>query len=59
MGELDSLRDTHHQMQSVVGRKRKDARHGDDQQAANPTVLAMRQILRPRTPTPSQRSSQQ
>ncbi|KAH7346551.1 hypothetical protein BKA65DRAFT_606319 [Rhexocercosporidium sp. MPI-PUGE-AT-0058] len=59
MGDLDSLRDTHHQMQSVVGRKRKDARHGDDQQAANPTVLAMRQILRPRTPTPSQRSSQQ
>jgi len=58
-GELDSLRDTHNQMQSVVGRKRKDARHGDDQQAANPTVLAMRQILRPRTPTPSQRSSQQ
>lgn len=58
-GELDSLKDTHNQMQSVVGRKRKDARHGDDQQAANPTVLAMRQILRPRTPTPSQRSSQQ
>ncbi|KAK0103451.1 leucine rich repeat [Cadophora gregata] len=58
-GELDPLRDTHNQMQSVVGRKRKDARHGDDQQAANPKVLAMRQILRPRTPTPSQRSSQQ
>lgn len=57
--DLDSLRDTHQQMQSVIGRKRKDARHGDDQQAANPKVLAMRQILRPRTPTPSQRSSQQ
>jgi protein NUD1 len=55
---LDSLRDTHQQMQSVIG-KRKDARHGDDQQAANPKVLAMRQILSPRTPTPSQRSSQQ
>ncbi|KUJ22967.1 uncharacterized protein LY89DRAFT_635037 [Mollisia scopiformis] len=55
---LDSLRETHQQMQSVIGRKRKDARHGDDQQAANPKVLAMRQILRPRTPTPSQRSSQ-
>jgi len=57
--DLDSLRDTHHQMQSVLGKKRKDARHDDDQQAANPKVLAMRQILRPRTPTPSQRSSQQ
>ncbi|KAL2069678.1 hypothetical protein VTL71DRAFT_14357 [Oculimacula yallundae] len=57
--ELEALKDTHSQIQSVVGRKRKDARHGDDQQAANPTVLAMRQILRPRTPTPSQRSSQQ
>ncbi|KAF4624667.1 hypothetical protein G7Y89_g13503 [Cudoniella acicularis] len=56
---LDSLRETHQQMQSVIGKKRKDARHGDDQQAANPKVLAMRQILRPRTPTPSQRSSQQ
>lgn len=56
---LDSLRETHQHMQSVIGRKRKDARQGDDQQAANPKVLAMRQILRPRTPTPSQRSSQQ
>ncbi|TVY23540.1 Septation initiation network scaffold protein [Lachnellula hyalina] len=55
---IDSLRETHQQMQSVIG-KRKDARHLDDQQAANPKVLAMRQILRPRTPTPSQRSSQQ
>ncbi|KAI9054563.1 hypothetical protein LZ554_001718 [Drepanopeziza brunnea f. sp. 'monogermtubi'] len=59
LGDLDSLRETHQQMQSVVGKKRKDAKHGDDQQAANPTVLAMRQILRPRTPTPSQRSSLQ
>lgn len=55
---VDSLRETHQQMQSVIG-KRKDARHLDDQQAANPKVLAMRQILRPRTPTPNQRSSQQ
>ena len=57
--DLDFLVETHQQMQSVIGRKRKDARHDNDQQAANPTVLAMRQILRPRTPTPSQRSSQQ
>lgn len=59
LGDLDSLKETHHQMQSLVGKKRKDARHGDDLQAANPTILAMRQILRPRTPTPSQRNSQQ
>jgi Leucine-rich repeat (LRR) protein len=57
--DIDSLMETHQQMQSVIGRKRKDARHDDDQQAANPTVLAMRQILRPRSPTPSQRNSQQ
>lgn len=57
--DVDSLVETHQQMQSVIGKKRKDARHDDDQQAANPTVLAMRQILRPRTPTPNQRSSQQ
>jgi Leucine-rich repeat (LRR) protein len=57
--QQNSPRDAHQQMQSVMGRKRKDARHDDDQQAANPKVLAMRQILRPRTPTPNQRSSQQ
>ncbi|KAB5585421.1 hypothetical protein GE09DRAFT_1070647 [Coniochaeta sp. 2T2.1] len=56
---LESVQLTHQQMQSVIGRKRKDARHGDLQQAANPNVLAMRQMLRPRTPTPSQRSSVQ
>jgi Leucine-rich repeat (LRR) protein len=57
--DSDLARDTHLQMQSAISKKRKDARHDDDQQAANPKVLAMRQILRPRTPTPSQRSSQQ
>ncbi len=46
-------------MQSGISKKRRDARDGDRQQLANPTVLANRQILRPRTPTPSQRSSVQ
>ncbi|CAM1510569.1 Fc.00g009040.m01.CDS01 [Cosmosporella sp. VM-42] len=46
------------QMQSAMGKKRKDARPGDFE-LANPNVLALRSILRPRTPTPSQRSSQQ
>ena len=39
------------------GRKRKDARHGSDKQPADPKTLAMRQILRPRNPTPNQTSS--
>lgn len=56
---VESVQFTHQQMQSVIGKKRKDARHGDIQQPANPSVLAMRQMLRPRTPTPSQRSSVQ
>ena len=55
--ELDALREDNDQLHSVNGKKRKDAKHDDDLQAANPKVLAMRQILRPRTPTPSQRSS--
>ncbi|CAG8973819.1 hypothetical protein HYALB_00005564 [Hymenoscyphus albidus] len=41
--------------QSVIGKKEKDASYIDDQQAANPKVLAMREILRPRSPTPSQK----
>jgi Leucine-rich repeat (LRR) protein len=59
LAALESVQLSHQQMQSVIGKKRKDARHGDLQQPANPNVLAMRQILRPRTPTPSQRSSVQ
>lgn len=57
LGAIESVQLTHQHMQSVIGKKRKDARHGDLQQPANPNVLAMRQMLRPRTPTPSQRSS--
>ncbi|KAL8943033.1 MAG: hypothetical protein Q9216_001321 [Gyalolechia sp. 2 TL-2023] len=44
---------------SLAGTKRKDARYDSDSQAADPKVLALRQMLRPRTPTPSQRGSQQ
>lgn len=43
----------------LAGRKRKDAKYNNDSQVADPRILALRQILRPRTPTPSQRSSQQ
>ena len=41
----------------LVGRKRKDALYEKEQQAADPRVLAMRQIRRPRNPTPNQTSS--
>lgn len=44
------------QMDLVVGKKRKEVRAGDPQQAANINILASRQILRPRTPTMSQKS---
>ncbi|CAK7219451.1 Protein nud1 [Sporothrix bragantina] len=54
---LDSVHASHNNMQSVIGRKRRDARDGDEFQYADPEVLASRDILRPRTPTPSQRSS--
>jgi len=36
---------------SAHGRKRKDARYENDQQAADPDTIAMRQILRPKRPT--------
>lgn len=41
---------------SVAGKKRKDARYDDESPAIDPKVLALRRILRPRTPTPCQRS---
>lgn len=37
-----------HDDQVALSRKRKDARHGDDQQHADASVIAGRQILRPR-----------
>lgn len=44
---------------TLAGTKRKDARYDSGSQVADPRILALRQILRPRTPTPSQRGSQQ
>lgn len=52
---LRSVKDSHVAMQSVIGRKRKDARHDNSLNLADPDVLARRHILRPRNPTPSQR----
>ncbi|KAF1817512.1 hypothetical protein P152DRAFT_408215 [Eremomyces bilateralis CBS 781.70] len=45
----------HESAHSVIGRKRKDARYDDSIETVHPEVLARRQILRPRNPTPSQR----
>lgn len=42
-------------IQSIMERKRKDARDEPCNHTANPNVLAQRHILRPRNPTPSQR----
>ncbi|ORY56130.1 uncharacterized protein BCR38DRAFT_461783 [Pseudomassariella vexata] len=56
---IESVLSSHYQMQSAMAKKRMDARLGDAQPPAHPTVMSMRQILRPRTPTPSQRSSTQ
>ena len=62
--KLESVRDRHDSIStgpptsSVLGRKRKDALYENSVQVADPKVLAMRQILRPRNPTPSQSASQ-
>lgn len=42
---------------SMTGRKRKDALYNTDRQAADPKVLAMRQILQPKLPASSPVSS--
>ena len=61
--EVQSLRARHDSVStgpptsSVLGRKRKDALYDSSVQIADPKVLAMRQILRPRNPTPSQSAS--
>ncbi|CAK7564489.1 MAG: Protein nud1 [Sporothrix epigloea] len=53
---LDPAHASHNTGQSIFSRKRRDARDGDEFQCADPKVLAGRDILRPRTPSPSQRS---
>ncbi|KAK4042748.1 hypothetical protein C8A01DRAFT_13672 [Parachaetomium inaequale] len=53
---VDSVHLSHHQMQSALGRFREDARSSSPHESAEPELRAS---LRPRTPTPSQRSSLQ
>lgn len=52
--QADGVGATTHALLSIIGKKRKDARYEDAHQMADPRVLATRQMLRPRTPTPSQ-----
>lgn len=51
----NSVLESHQNIQSVIGKKRKDARHGNDHESANPEVMATRQVLQPRTQAVSQR----
>ena len=56
---LLAVQSRHDNMQSVIGKKRKDARHDSSAPQADPLILARRHILRPRNPTPSQRRGAQ
>ena len=56
--DVHSVEQRSQQMQSIVGRKRKDARYDSNDQEADPKVLALRQMLRPRTPTTTQHRKQ-
>ncbi|OBT91076.1 hypothetical protein VE02_00053 [Pseudogymnoascus sp. 03VT05] len=51
----NSVLESHQNIQSIIGKKRKDARHGNDHEPANPEVMATRQVLQPRTISVSQR----
>ncbi|KFY73176.1 hypothetical protein V499_06724 [Pseudogymnoascus sp. VKM F-103] len=51
----NSVLESHQNIQSIIGKKRKDARHGNDNESANPEVMATRQVLQPRTLSVSQR----
>ncbi|KAI1213612.1 uncharacterized protein F4807DRAFT_408446 [Annulohypoxylon truncatum] len=54
---IDTVQSSHRTMQSVIGKKRPASGESDLQQTASPNILATRPILRPRSPTPGQRSS--
>ncbi|KFY14082.1 hypothetical protein V492_02862 [Pseudogymnoascus sp. VKM F-4246] len=51
----NSVLESHQNIQSIIGKKRKDARHGNDNESADPEVMATRQVLQPRTHSVSQR----
>jgi hypothetical protein len=51
---LKTVNNSHTVAQSIVGRKRNDARHDSYSNIADAETLSRRHILRPRNPTPSQ-----
>jgi len=53
--DLSATKDTRIPMQPLIGKKRRDSRHDQTANIADPEILARRHILRPRNPTPSQR----
>ena len=50
---MQEVRTQGHKLQSIVGRKRKDARYDTSSQVIDPEVIANRLMLRPRTLTPT------
>lgn len=56
---VDSAQLSHHQMQSATGRHWQDVRTSGQHEISEAEVASARQSLRPRTPTPSQKSSVQ
>ncbi|KAL9097006.1 MAG: hypothetical protein Q9165_000970 [Trypethelium subeluteriae] len=56
---LAAVQAKHDNMNSLIGKKRKDAKHDSSAPQADPLVMSRRQILRPRNPTPSQRRGAQ
>ncbi|KAK5660663.1 hypothetical protein OQA88_12027 [Cercophora sp. LCS_1] len=55
---IDSVQMSHHQMQTIMGRKSNDAHHEDADELTDADGLPNRQVFRPRTPTPPQRPLQ-
>ncbi|KAF2238844.1 hypothetical protein EV356DRAFT_504165 [Viridothelium virens] len=56
---LAAVQAKHDKINSLIGKKRKDAKHDNSAPQADPLVMSRRQILRPRNPTPSQRRGTQ
>ncbi|KAI1873649.1 hypothetical protein JX265_005271 [Neoarthrinium moseri] len=56
---IEAVQTSHYQMQTGLEWRHKDLLQGQIHQLIHPAVMAHREVQRPRTPTPSQRSSVQ
>ncbi|KAI5923737.1 hypothetical protein F4810DRAFT_191057 [Camillea tinctor] len=54
---IDSIRSSHYDMQSLIGKRRKEARQNNIMQFAGSSMLAARPILRPQQQSPTRRPS--